>query len=128
MSKLLTPEQIEKYKADGFVYPVDVMRGEEAQRYLRELEAAEALQGKLLVKGSNFKPHLLFKWADELAHHPKILDAVEDLIAEAGADLALAWYPPDGHDIEPVRRAAEKAGSRVVVAEVDVTRTAAISK
>jgi 3-oxoacyl-[acyl-carrier protein] reductase len=43
--------------------------------------------------------------------------------AEAGADLALAWYPPDGHDIEPVRRAAEKAGRRVVVAEVDVTST-----
>jgi 3-oxoacyl-[acyl-carrier protein] reductase len=43
--------------------------------------------------------------------------------AEAGADLALAWYPPDGHDIEPVRRAAEKAGRRVVVAEVDVTKT-----
>ena len=86
MSKLLTPEQIEKYTADGFVYPVDVMSGEEAQRYLTELEAAEALQGKLLVKGSNFKPHLLFKWADELAHHPKILDAVEDLI---GPDIRL---------------------------------------
>ena len=61
MSKLLTPEQIEKYKADGFVYPVDVMSGEEAQRYLKELEAAEALQGKLLVKGSNFKPPPAFQ-------------------------------------------------------------------
>ena len=52
--------------------------------------------------------------------------ATARVFAEAGADLALAWYPPDGHDIEPVRRAAEKAGSRVVVAEVDVTRTADI--
>ena len=50
--------------------------------------------------------------------------ATAQVFAEAGADLALAWYPPDGHDIEPVRRAAEKAGRRVVVAEVDVTRTA----
>jgi 3-oxoacyl-[acyl-carrier protein] reductase len=49
--------------------------------------------------------------------------ATARVYAEAGADLALAWYPPDGHDIEPVRRAAEKAGSRVVVAEVDVTST-----
>jgi len=47
--------------------------------------------------------------------------ATAQIFAEAGADLALAWYPPDGHDIEPVRRAAEKAGSRVIVAEVDVT-------
>lgn len=52
--------------------------------------------------------------------------ATARVFAEAGADLALAWYPPDGHDIEPVRRAAEQAGSRVVVAEVDVTRTADI--
>jgi 3-oxoacyl-[acyl-carrier protein] reductase len=49
--------------------------------------------------------------------------ATARVYAEAGADLALAWYPPDGHDIEPVRRAAEKAGRRVVVAEVDVTST-----
>jgi len=50
--------------------------------------------------------------------------ATARVYAEAGADLALAWYPPDGHDIEPVRKAAEKAGRRVVVAEVDVTKTA----
>jgi len=50
--------------------------------------------------------------------------ATARIYAEAGADLALAWYPPDGHDIEPVRRAAERAGRRVVVAEVDVTKTA----
>ena len=52
--------------------------------------------------------------------------ATARIFAEAGADLALAWYPPDGHDIEPVRRAAEQAGSRVVVAEVDVTKNADI--
>ena len=50
--------------------------------------------------------------------------ATAQVYAEAGADLALAWYPPDGHDIEPVRRAAEKAGRRVVVAEVDVAQSA----
>src|SRR6266404_3658610 len=50
--------------------------------------------------------------------------ATAQVYAEAGADLALAWYPPNGHDIEPVRRAAEKTGRRVVVAEVDVTRAA----
>ena len=50
--------------------------------------------------------------------------ATAQIFAEAGADLALAWYPPDGHDIEPVRRAAEKAGRQVVAAEVDVTKAA----
>ncbi len=50
--------------------------------------------------------------------------ATARIFAEAGADLALAWYPPDKHDIEPVRKAVQKAGRRVVVAEVDVTKTA----
>src|SRR5437879_13548061 len=50
--------------------------------------------------------------------------ATAQVYAEAGADLALAWQPPDGHDIGPVRQAAENAGRRVVVAEVDVTRSA----
>jgi 3-oxoacyl-[acyl-carrier protein] reductase len=50
--------------------------------------------------------------------------ATARIYAEAGADLALAWYPPDGHDIEPVRKAVEKAGRKVVVEAVDVTKTA----
>jgi 3-oxoacyl-[acyl-carrier protein] reductase len=49
--------------------------------------------------------------------------ATARVFAEAGADVALAWYPPDGHDIEPVRRAVEAAGRRAVVAAVDVTKT-----
>ena len=52
--------------------------------------------------------------------------ATARVFAAAGADLALAWYPPDGHDIEPVRRAAEQAGRRVIVAAVDVTQTAEV--
>lgn len=49
--------------------------------------------------------------------------ATAQIYAEAGADLALAWYPPDGHDIETVRRAVEQTGRRVIVAEVDVTKS-----
>jgi 3-oxoacyl-[acyl-carrier protein] reductase len=52
--------------------------------------------------------------------------ATARIYAAAGADLALAWYPPDGHDIEQVRQAAEKAGRRVVVEAVDVTQTAQV--
>jgi len=48
--------------------------------------------------------------------------ATARVFAAAGADLALAWYPPDGHDIEPVRRAVLQAGRRVLVGAVDVTR------
>ncbi len=50
--------------------------------------------------------------------------ATAKVFAEAGADLALAWYSPDGHDIQPIREAVERAGRRVVVADVDVTKSA----
>lgn len=49
--------------------------------------------------------------------------ATAKIYAEAGADVVLAWYPPDGHDVEPVRRAVEAAGRRAVVEAVDVTST-----
>jgi 3-oxoacyl-[acyl-carrier protein] reductase len=52
--------------------------------------------------------------------------ATARVYAAAGADLALAWHPSDGHEIEPVRRAVEKAGRRVVVAAADVTKAADI--
>jgi 3-oxoacyl-[acyl-carrier protein] reductase len=47
--------------------------------------------------------------------------------AAAGADLALAWYPPDGHDIGPVLRDVQDLGARVVVAEVDVRDRAQVN-
>lgn len=54
--------------------------------------------------------------------------ATARVFAEAGADLALAWYRPDGHDVDPVRRDAEAAGARVVVDDVDVRSQAAIDQ
>ena len=40
--------------------------------------------------------------------------------ARAGADLALAWYSPDGHDVEPVVTAVRALGAHLLVEEVDV--------
>ncbi len=93
MSKLLTSDQIASYREDGFVSGIDVMTRDQAHGFLQALEAAEALQGQRLVKGSNFKPHLLFRWADELAYHPRILDAVEDLIGPDIRILSSTVFP-----------------------------------
>jgi 3-oxoacyl-[acyl-carrier protein] reductase len=49
--------------------------------------------------------------------------ATARVFAEAGADVALAWYPGDPHDVEPVRRAVEAAGRKAIVVEVDVRDT-----
>jgi 3-oxoacyl-[acyl-carrier protein] reductase len=47
-------------------------------------------------------------------------------LAEAGADVALGWYPPDGHDVEPVRMRAAATGRNVLTHELDVTSSASV--
>ena len=44
-------------------------------------------------------------------------------LAEAGADVAIVWYPGDPHDIGPTREAVAAAGQRVLVLEGDVAQT-----
>jgi 3-oxoacyl-[acyl-carrier protein] reductase len=46
--------------------------------------------------------------------------ATAHVFAQAGADVALAWFSGDPHDVEPVREAVQAAGRRAIVAAVDV--------
>ena len=77
--KLLTPEAVEQYNREGWYAPVPVLSSAEAAAIRGKLEAFEAEAGGL--KGPlRHKTHLLFTWLDELIRHPRILDAVEDVI------------------------------------------------
>jgi len=87
MPNLLSRSEVESYRRDGFVSPVRVMSAADAHEYRRALEAHEARAGAPLQGNFRHKTHLLFTWADELVHHPLILDAVEDAI---GPDI-LCW-------------------------------------
>jgi ectoine hydroxylase-related dioxygenase (phytanoyl-CoA dioxygenase family) len=68
------------YERDGFVSPVPVLSTAEAHAARAELEAWEAARGAPIDFPEKSKSYLLFDWADQLVHHPRILDAVEDLI------------------------------------------------
>ena len=48
---------------------------------------SEARIGGPIAGRLNQKPHLLFPWADALVRHPRVLDAVEDVL---GPDI-LCW-------------------------------------
>src|SRR5262245_39067375 len=91
--KRLTSAQVDKYRRDGYVYGVDVLPPARAAQYLAALEESERLQGAPFAKGRNFKPHLIFKWADELVREPTILDAVEDLIGPNIRVLSTTVFP-----------------------------------
>ena len=87
MGKLLSDAQVRAYRQDGYLCPIDALSPVEAARYRARLEAAEAVAGGSLPGPYRHKPHLVYTWAQELIRHPKILDAIEDVI---GPDI-LAW-------------------------------------
>ena len=80
MPKLLTSDQVQAYERDGFVYPIDVLDAQEVRSHRQDLEDWERQRGALIDFPEKSKSYLLFNWADQLVHHPRILDAVEDLI------------------------------------------------
>jgi ectoine hydroxylase-related dioxygenase (phytanoyl-CoA dioxygenase family) len=80
MTLLLSPGQVEAYERDGFVFPVDVLTSHEVKELRGELQSWEKARGALIDFPEKSKSYLLFNWADQLVHHPKILDAVQDLI------------------------------------------------
>lgn len=80
MAKKLTNEQIASYEKDGFVSPVSVISVQEALRFRKQLEAAEARWPEAFKGVGRNNAHLNFTFLDEIVHHTGILDAVEDLI------------------------------------------------
>jgi len=87
MGKRLSAEAVAQYRRDGFYFPLPVLSAAEARVYRDKLEAHERSTGGPIAGGMRHKVHLLFTWANELARHPAILDAVEDVI---GPDI-LCW-------------------------------------
>ncbi len=86
MTAGLTESQVEHYKREGYVFPVPVMSREEAASYRARLEAFEEMNGGPIAGNMRHKTHLLFTWANEIAHNPRILDAVESIL---GPDILL---------------------------------------
>jgi len=84
---MLTPAQIAQYEEQGYLAPIRVMEETEALALHNKLEEIEASMGGPLRGDLRHKTHLLFPFLAELVRHPKILDAVEDVL---GPDI-LCW-------------------------------------
>jgi non-heme Fe2+,alpha-ketoglutarate-dependent halogenase len=87
MIKRLTPDQVFAYRRDGFVCPVPVMSQDESEGYRKVLEKFECQHTDYMSGMKRQKLHLVTTWMAELVRHPKILDAVEDIL---GPDF-LCW-------------------------------------
>ena len=80
MPKLLSKEEISAYHRDGFLSPVRVMSTQEAEDLRQAYEAAEAASPQNFAGANRNNPHLILKCLDAVVHHPRILDAVEDIL------------------------------------------------
>jgi non-haem Fe2+, alpha-ketoglutarate-dependent halogenase len=96
--KLLTPEAVAQYRREGFYFPVRVMPEAEAVAVRRQLEVYEAKSGGPLKGSMRHKPHLLFTWLWDLVHHPRVLDAVEDVIGPNILCWSSSFFIKEGHD------------------------------
>jgi non-haem Fe2+, alpha-ketoglutarate-dependent halogenase len=89
---------LDRYRRDGFYFPLRALTADAALACRRRLEAVEAAHGGRLGGELRHKPHLLFTWLADLVRHPAILDAVEDVL---GPDL-LVWstsfFIKEAHD------------------------------
>jgi len=105
MGKHLSSDQVAAYGRDGFVFPLRAFAPETAQAYRRRLEGYEDGNGGPIRSDMRHKVHLLFTWAAEIIRHPRILDAVEDVIGpnilcwgtnffikEPGDDTFVSWH------------------------------------
>jgi non-haem Fe2+, alpha-ketoglutarate-dependent halogenase len=86
MPKTLTPDQIRAYHREGVLFPLPALTKQEVA-YFRSLhDELDRCLGPNPTSYEKGECHLYFKWACDLATHPKVLDAVEDII---GPDILI---------------------------------------
>ena len=87
MAKVLTPAEVAAYEERGYHSPLRAYSAAEAAGLRDRLRESEAKCGGRFDARRNQRQHLVFPWLDEMVRHPRILDAVEDVL---GPDL-LVW-------------------------------------
>ena len=80
MQKLLSKDEVAGYRDRGYHFPIDALSASEVADFRRKLEDYEAESGGPIKAEMRHRSHVLFTWIDEMVRHPKILDAMEDLL------------------------------------------------
>lgn len=80
MPKRLTEGQVDYFNQNGFLGPIDLLTPTEALDVRRHVEMLEAKFGTKIQKRAQIKAHLPFPFLYDLVSHPRLLDAVEDII------------------------------------------------
>jgi non-haem Fe2+, alpha-ketoglutarate-dependent halogenase len=88
--KALTQEQVASFRHDGFLFPIPALASEVIATYLAGLDRLETDLGCPVAEADvKWRSHAYAHspWFNDLIRHPRILDAIEDVI---GPDI-LVW-------------------------------------
>jgi non-heme Fe2+,alpha-ketoglutarate-dependent halogenase len=109
MAKVLTPNQVECYHRDGVLFPLPALNEQEVSHFRSCHDELDRRLGDRPTAQQKGDCHLHYKWACDLATHPNVLDAVEDIIGpnilihsstifakQAGDDMFVSWHQ-DSH-------------------------------
>ena len=75
---VLTDPLVAEYAETGFVQSIPVLTPAEVRHYRIEVEQTVAAMGGYVTRFD--APHIYFRWAWDLATHPRLLDAMERLL------------------------------------------------
>src|SRR4051794_17124593 len=98
MTAIVTPEQAEFFKREGYLSPIRAFGAEEAAEFRRRIEDYEKTSGEEVNKRLKIKAHLAFPWLVDIARNPRIVAAVQALI---GPDVLLfgsSAFAKNAHD------------------------------
>jgi non-haem Fe2+, alpha-ketoglutarate-dependent halogenase len=98
MPKLLTEDQIRAYHRDGCVFPIPLLGPAEAAEIRGKFEALETTIGGEAQQRYRIKAHLPFPWLNDLIRHPRLLDAIEDLMGRNILCWGSSFFTKDAHD------------------------------
>lgn len=87
MAGIISSEQVQQYQTEGYLFPIQVFSSEEVVHFKSEFERTKALLGEHATPHDLRQPQIHFRWAYDIATHPKILDVIEDLI---GPDILVS--------------------------------------
>ncbi len=98
MPKILTDEQVQRYETDGYVYPFRALGDADAQALRARIEAFETEYECEAQQALVFKAHLPFRWLSDIITHPRILDAVEDVLGPNLLCWGSSFFQKNAHD------------------------------
>jgi hypothetical protein len=116
--KALTQEQVDSFRYNGFLFPIPALTPDEIAVYLAGLQRLEAELGCAVADADvKWRSHAYAHspWFNDLIRHPRILDAVEDVIGpnilvwtstffikEPNSPTYAAWHQDGGYfGLEP---------------------------